>query len=569
MFSIDSVSPIGRAPVSPAAPTQAWMFGPVPDLVLGCGGGYAVIFLLILLKPSVLEAYAPIGLLPLVVLVTGIPHYGATLMRVYGRSEDLDRYRVFSVWISAAIYAWFVVGVYHVALGSWLVTLYLTWSPWHYSGQNYGVAMIFLGRRGIKIPERSKRLLYASFVLSYAIAFLGIHRGGASQSYTEIGTYRLIRLGIDQATFDVLLPTLVAGYLASSALALYRLGRGRSFADLAPILWLMALQAIWFCIPTLISTGVFFGVKLAPDLLVYNLLWMGIAHAVQYLWVTYYYAKRSDSSERVSQYIGWALLAGGAAWGIPAFAFAPDVLGTRAYDFGLAILVASAVNVHHFMLDGAIWKLRDGPVARRLLRSNEVPVVPENDRDRHPVLRRATAGIVIAGGLAYSVAAIVGTLEAEFGVRRAADTADLARMNSAVQRLRWVGRDHPGVRYDLGMAELAQGNLDAARHNLERSIDLARDEPASWVGLGMLAEKEQRLFDALEAYEAALSLDPNNLAALTRKARLLRLGGDSGGASALLRRALEVDPENEKLRAWHTLIEGDEHDSTRRASTGP
>jgi hypothetical protein len=35
---------------------------------------------------------------------------------------------------------------------------------------------------------------------------------------------------------------------------------------------------------------------------------------------------------------------------------------------GLGLLTASIVNLHHFVLDGAIWTLRDGRVARMLLR---------------------------------------------------------------------------------------------------------------------------------------------------------------------------------------------------------
>jgi hypothetical protein len=36
------------------------------------------------------------------------------------------------------------------------------------------------------------------------------------------------------------------------------------------------------------------------------------------------------------------------------------------FDTGLLLLVNAAVNLHHFVLDGAIWKLRDGTVARIL-----------------------------------------------------------------------------------------------------------------------------------------------------------------------------------------------------------
>jgi hypothetical protein len=40
------------------------------------------------------------------------------------------------VWITLVIFAWFVAGQYVPIAGAALLTLYLTWSPWHYSGLN-------------------------------------------------------------------------------------------------------------------------------------------------------------------------------------------------------------------------------------------------------------------------------------------------------------------------------------------------------------------------------------------------------------------------------------------------
>jgi hypothetical protein len=56
-----------------------------------------------------------------------------------------------------------------------------------------------------------------------------------------------------------------------------------------------------------------------------------------------------------------------AVWVVPVVLFAPEALGTFSFDAGLAMLVGSAANIHHFILDGVIWKLRSRPVARVLL----------------------------------------------------------------------------------------------------------------------------------------------------------------------------------------------------------
>jgi len=52
-----------------------------------------------------------------------------------------------------------------------IFTLYLTWSPWHYSGQNYGIFLLFARRAGAQPDNRHRRALYSAFLLSYAILF--------------------------------------------------------------------------------------------------------------------------------------------------------------------------------------------------------------------------------------------------------------------------------------------------------------------------------------------------------------------------------------------------------------
>ena len=62
---------------------------------------------------------------------------------------------------------------------------------------------------------------------------------------------------------------------------------------------MIALQGLWFSLPVLSrATGVLDG--LAPfageaGFSEYAFLWVAIGHAVQYLWVTSYYARRADA----------------------------------------------------------------------------------------------------------------------------------------------------------------------------------------------------------------------------------------------------------------------------------
>ena len=354
-----------------------WLFGPVPDLLFGCGGLYLCALLAFAIGGAGLrDAEAGMHWLgPLLVLMIGAPHYGATILRVYEQRADRRAYVFFAVHATLLIAGAFVFGLYQRPVAVFLITLYLTWSPWHYSGQNYGIALMFLGRRGVGVDATTKRFFYTSFLLSYAIAFLGTHALGQSTTYAPASldgaTYRLIRLGIPQAIFEPALLAVCGAYLATVGIAIRRLARAGSWSDLAPALSIVALQAVWFSIPALFRmSGLFTDLApFDPRLGEYAFLWIAIGHALQYLWVTRFFASAANPSEGTASYYGKTLLAGGAIWGIPLIAFGPDLLGVRAVDAGLGLLVAAGVNVHHFVLDGAIWKLRQGRIANVLILS--------------------------------------------------------------------------------------------------------------------------------------------------------------------------------------------------------
>ena len=532
-----------------AAARNPWLFGPVPDLLLGCGGAYLLVFLALGAAPDWIEAQLPIGLVALPILALSVPHYGATLLRVYERAEDRSAYRFFALWSTLPIALWFLAGVRNEMIGSALVTLYLTWSPWHYSGQNYGIALLLLGRRGVTVERTTKRWLYASFALSFALVFVAAHTEGSSATYApgslSNATYRFLRLGIPAPIAAWLALGAIAGYAVSLVAVVTALRRAAPWREIAPALCVIALQALWFSLPV-ISRATGWLDHYAPfdsTRLEYGFLWIAIAHAVQYLWVTTYFARRTGSAKRSPVYFAKCLLAGSAVWGVPTLLFGPDLLGVRAFDAGQALLAAAAVNVHHFVLDGAIWKLRDGRIARILLRprSPNVELAPARRR-LGPV-----GALVGVAGAAYVVTTLVGAIEGEYGVRRASNPPDFARLRVAAERLRWVGRDEPSLRYNLAMHELRENHLEIARRDLERSLALQRSEHA-WLALGVVHQRSGEWHDALRAYDAALGLDPENVAAWSRKSQVYVQLGDAAHAREALEHALALAPERIDLQ---------------------
>jgi hypothetical protein len=535
-----------------------WLFGAVPDLLLGCGLGY---LLVLALQGGMgvqwLAAWVPAGLL---VMTASIPHYGATLLRVYESAEDRRKYVLFAVHVTVAVAILFAVGLRNALVGSLLLTLYLTWSPWHYSGQNYGVLLMLLRRRGVEISPAAKRWIYASFLLSFGLTVLAVHgmeRGGVYAPGSYQGTaFRLMPLGIPGSVTALLLPAVAVAYGASLLVASALLLRKASARALLPGALILVTQAAWFVIPVVLRASGVGADAAAGVYTAYAFIWIAAAHAVQYLWVSAYYARASGAARALLPYLGKTVLAGYAVWVLPALIFAPGLLGRLPYESGLAVLVAACVNLHHFILDGAIWKLRDGRVARFLLRPAESSGASRSQPDGS--LRPAPIGaarrrfrplpvLVWGSGVLALVVSAVSFVEGDLGRQRALEAEDPVRLQRIVERLSWIGRDGPRVRQELAELLARSGDMAGARRELRRSVELFPN-PWAWLSLGSLAELEGDWEAAQEAYQAALELREDHVHALYRSGVAWLHLGEPAKARDLLERASRLAPDHAEVQ---------------------
>ena len=129
--------------------SDRWLYGPLPDLLFGCGLLYVLTSILLGVNGGALFHAIPPAVPGLFTSFVSVPHYGATLVRVYDQRADRRAYFFFSVLATGALIALFSVSLANPWIGSVLATVYLTWAGWHYTGQNYGIASMFLGRRGV------------------------------------------------------------------------------------------------------------------------------------------------------------------------------------------------------------------------------------------------------------------------------------------------------------------------------------------------------------------------------------------------------------------------------------
>lgn len=533
-MTVSVVAPERRSP---------WLFGPVPDLLFGCGVLYLLVFAVIAAVGPAFRIAQPVAVFPLLILAVSAPHYGATILRVYEYRRDRRAYALFSVWATLFVVAWFSLGLVDPRAGSWLLTLFLTWSPWHYTGQNYGISVMFLRRAGVDLDATTKRTLYASFLSSFLLTLVVLHGQAGPLSYGVIDVptggpaIRFLPLGIPHSVTAIATPLIAIGWIAATGLAWFRLASIAPFRSLAPVAWLVATHSLWFGIPyVLFHFGRAPIESLGFDLRTYYFTWIALAHALQYLWVTTYYARAGSDWRGFGRYYGKVLLAGKALFVLPAILVAP--FGVLSYDAGLALLISSAVNVHHFILDGAIWKLRNLRIARVLIRSDreQEAAAQQTGRLAGPLWGIATA--CLAAGLFALWMDLVRIPR----LMRARDYGGVARH---LDQLRWIGFDHESRRAQLAAGLLEQGKVAAAATQARRSLDLD-ESPDAWRLLGDAQLRRRALEAAAESYQRGLALEPDSLPLLIRLAQAHAATGRTEPAREILEHASTVaaaDPE--------------------------
>ena len=518
-----------------------WLYGPRSDLLLGAGAAYLLsIPLLVWLGSRFSLADWPLEATLALGLLISTPHYGATLLRVYERPEDRRRYRLFAVHVSLVLAALFVAGLYVHALGSFLVTLYFAWSPWHFAGQNYGLSLMFLRRRGVAVPQTAKRALYSAYLMSFAIPLLAFQaRSGATfapEFLADGRGYDVLSLGIPRWLAGRLALLLLAGFVGGLAAAAVWLVRGGArLSDLLAPLLLAATQSLWFVLPALLATH-----SRPLDGLAFTAVWVSIAHSVQYLWVTSYYAKQSGAAPRLAPYLWKALLAGVLIGEIPALLFSPRLLGPLSWSGGLAILLFAVINLHHFVLDGAVWKLRDGRVARLLLRSAPADSIAVARRPWVP------ASVFALGALCLVVPVI------ELWDAHAVRSRDAARLEGAAERLALIGRDRVGVLSALAEAHVANGEIAKAEDGYRRALAVRRDPTLlnnlAWT-LAVLDGREAAVREAVMLSEESVArLGPRDAEALDTLAAAYAAAGRYPDAERVAQQALASGPRRDLVR---------------------
>ncbi|MCP4499926.1 MAG: hypothetical protein GY822_08190 [Deltaproteobacteria bacterium] len=523
--------------MSPTQTTQkAWLAHPIADIVVGCGA-WSLPFILVVgaLSGHWVERIAT--LFYALVLVVNFPHYAATVHRAYRSKEGMHNHKLSMVWGTLLILGALVYVHLNPTSLAWLFTLYLLWSPWHYSAQNQGIATLFLRRAEAEHDDKDRKRFRTGFILSFLVWVLGMQTGNS--------TPLLLRLNLDEQWVNPLRVVLLVGFFIAVVpplLKAKRTAKHKNAVFAAAVV--VFTQSIWFALPWLMQV-----MQQREISLIYFVSGsLAFMHCAQYLWFVYATEKREH------QQAGYLFRP--AMWflGLVTTGSALFFLGPLSVSHGLKMDLAvsllafqAAINIHHFLIDGVIWKLRE-PRFKTI-----VDVKAAKDESVAPVERERAAplALVLAASAALVLVGILGVTQYVLTTRsapmewveRAASlnpfdkrvdlrfAEDLVRkdqLDIAIETLVMASQQSPGnadVQLSTVRFLALQERTEEAYELLEKQPIHFRDHFVDDVHLAAMAIKIGRLDDAKKWLDAAEKRDPSH-AELFRYRALLAIERD-------------------------------------------
>jgi hypothetical protein len=281
-------------------------------------------------------------------LFVNYPHFSATVYRLYQSPDNLRQFPVTAFGVPLLIIAAVAASIWQPNwVAPYFVTLLLVWSPFHYSGQTIGITMLYARRGGVEVG-RFQRLALSAFVYSTFIV---------SFAY-PLSIEPAIRYGVSipvihfPAWFGVAMIAVMGTGAAVFLYFTYAWCRSQRRLPPAIILLPAVAQFVWFMPGK--QTAMFY--EFVP--LFHSLQYLYIAWALQ---IGLRLGGKSQAAVHGSilhESLRWALR--NYAGGILLFIALPWLLFW--VDLPMvttAGIMLAAVNIHHFFVDGVIWKLRN------------------------------------------------------------------------------------------------------------------------------------------------------------------------------------------------------------------
>jgi hypothetical protein len=327
---------LGRPFLSPAA-----------DLLL-IGGGLSLVFTFAIVATggvaSPLTALvAPV--FPLVLFFVNMSHFSASTVRLYAKPNAFRDFPFLTMGLPLLTLLLLSLAIrFADVAGSHVMNLYLTWSPYHYAAQAYGLALLYCYRSGVPVSDTDRVLFRVACLAPFAYAFVKGPTAGLEwfvpRSLLSLPPLPVVREG--------LVAVLGAAALLLPLVLFLRSLRAKRSLPLVSVLVMVSNAAWW----TIFFYYEAFG-------------WATVFHGLQYLAIVAI-VHVQDRARAGAAGPAWrhALAFYAACVGLAYLLFKAWPFAYVAAGFGLAesmLLVIAVINIHHFVVDMFIWRLRKDP----------------------------------------------------------------------------------------------------------------------------------------------------------------------------------------------------------------
>jgi hypothetical protein len=319
------------------------------------GGGFSLVFFAIyigLLSGDGLSGGFSATTIATCTLLSTSAHFAASTVRLYTKKDAHERHAFLSSVVPILLLLLLPIGLLFADLiGAHIQALYLTWSPYHYAAQSYGLTVMYCYRSGLAISPLEKRWLRRVCMLPFL--FIVLYGKGCGLDWLLSEAFRaglpapvLAGLRAGYAIFPAL------SFVAPVVAFFWVARRHNRFPPLIAPLLVLTNAVWWFLLPPLDA-----------------FVWATVFHGLQYMAITVLFHVRdrlaapgnSDGWVRhASRFYGACL-----ALGYGLFVCLPHAYTSLGFGAVESLLIVTAVvNIHHFVVDAYIWRLRPGDTNR-------------------------------------------------------------------------------------------------------------------------------------------------------------------------------------------------------------
>jgi hypothetical protein len=331
------------------------LFGPSWFDYALIGGGLSLVATTMIVLLPVGTGLVSLAMLPYVFLLSNAAHFAASTVRLYTKPGAYRSWPFLTMGFPLlALVVLSVCILLADSIGTHLQSLYLTWSPYHFAAQAYGLAVMYSYRSGCRLGSMDKKLLWWVAMLPFFYNFLTAPGVGLSwllpDSILALPLYGTVRGGAHYVLLTLAFTTPI--------LLFVRVWRGPSGP--MPLISLL----------TVVTNGIWFLVLAPLDAFVYATIF----HGLQYLAIVIVFhlkdqMSRSDNRHGPLYHVLWFY---GACVILGYTLFHALPLAYVFAGFGKVesvLLVVAAINLHHFIVDGYIWRLKKTDSNYRVMES--------------------------------------------------------------------------------------------------------------------------------------------------------------------------------------------------------